>query len=49
MAGDDKEYAGNARDPGLIPRLGRSPGEGNNYTFQLFLPGKFYGQRSLAG
>ena len=49
MARDDKEYAGNAGDPGLIPGLGRFPGEGNNYTLQLFLPGEFYGQRSLAG
>ena len=26
---DDKEYACNAADPGSIPGLGRSPGEGN--------------------
>ena len=26
---DGKESAYNARDPGLIPGLGRSPGEGN--------------------
>ena len=26
---DSKEYACNVRDPGLIPGLGRSPGEGN--------------------
>ena len=44
-----KESACNAGDPGLIPGLGRFPGEGNNYTLQLFLPGEFYGQRSLAG
>ena len=25
-----KEYACNAGDPGLIPGLGRSPGEGNS-------------------
>ena len=24
----------NAGDPGLIPRLGRSPGEGNGYPLQ---------------
>ena len=26
---DDKESSCNSRDPGLIPGLGRSPGEGN--------------------
>ena len=40
---ESKESACNAGDPGLIPGLGRSPGEGNG----LFLPGEFYGQRSL--
>ena len=29
-----KESACNARDPGLIPGLGRSPGEGNGTPFQ---------------
>ena len=29
-----KESACNARDPGLIPGLGRSPGEGNSNSFQ---------------
>ena len=29
-----KESACNAGDPGLIPRLGRSPGEGIGYTLQ---------------
>ena len=29
-----KESACNAGDPGLIPRLGRSPGEGNDYPLQ---------------
>ena len=28
---DSKESACNAGDPGLIPGLGRSPGEGNDY------------------
>ena len=37
------ESACNAGDPGLIPGLGRSPGEGNG----VFLPGEFHGQRSL--
>ena len=30
----DKESACNAEDPGSIPGLGRSPGEGNGYPFQ---------------
>ena len=38
--------AGDIRNMGLIPGLGRSPGEGNGYPF---LPGEFHGQRSLAG
>ena len=29
---DSKESACNAEDPGLIPGLGRFPGEGNDYT-----------------
>ena len=29
-----KESACNAGDPGSIPVLGRSPGEGNGYTVQ---------------
>ena len=40
--------AGDVTDLGLIPGLGRSPREGNGDPFQ-FLPGKPYGQRSLAG
>ena len=31
---DSKESACNARDPGLILRSGRSPGEGNGYPLQ---------------
>ena len=31
---DGKESACNAEDLGLIPGLGRSPGEGNGYPFQ---------------
>ena len=31
---DDKEPAGNARDLGSIPRLGRSSGEGNGNPLQ---------------
>ena len=31
---DSKEPACNEGDPGLIPGLGRSPGEGNGYLLQ---------------
>ena len=31
---DCKESACNAGDPGLIPGLGRSPGEGNEYPLE---------------
>ena len=31
---DGKESACNSGDKGLIPGLGRSPGEGNSYPFQ---------------
>ena len=31
---DGKESVCNAGDPGLIPGLGRSPGEGNGYSLQ---------------
>jgi len=31
---DGKESACNAGDPGLIPGLGRSPGEGKGYPLQ---------------
>ena len=46
---DSKESACNAGDPGLIPELGRSPGEGNGNPVQYPLPGESHGQRSLAG
>ena len=45
---DGKESASNAGDPGLIPGLGRSPGEGNGNPL-VFLPGESHRQRSLAG
>jgi len=47
-----------AGDMGLIPGLGRSPGEGNGnpssvffffFFSSVFLPGKSHGQRSLVG
>jgi len=46
---DAKESACNAGDLGLIPGLGRSPGERNGNPFQLFLPGKSHEQRSMVG
>ena len=48
-ASDGKETACNARDPGLILGSGRSPEEGNGNPTPVVLPGKFRGQRSLAG
>ena len=44
---DSKESACNAGDPGLIPGLGRSPGEGKGYYSSIW-PGQFHGQMSLA-
>ena len=40
---------GVARDVGLIPGSGRSPGVGNGNPLQYFLPGKFHRQRNLVG
>ena len=34
LGGSDEESACNEEDLGLIPGLGRSPGEGNGYPFQ---------------
>ena len=39
----------NAGDAGLIPMLGRSPGEGNGKPTPVFLPGEFHRQRRLVG
>ena len=39
--------AGDSRDVGLIPGLGRSPGVGNSNIPPVFLSGECYGQRSL--
>ena len=44
-----KNLPANEGDTGLIPGAGRSPGVGSSNLLQLFLPGKFHGQRSLAG
>ena len=46
---DGKESACDVGDLGLIPRLGRSPGEGNGKPTPVFLPGESCGQRSLVG
>jgi len=43
----DEESTCNAGDVGLIPGLGRSPGEG--LPTPVFLPGESHGQRSLVG
>ena len=45
---DGRVSACSAGDPGLIPGLGRSPGEGNGNS-PVFLPGEFHGLRSLVG
>ena len=46
---DGKEFTCNAGDPGSIPGLGRSPGDGNGQPTPAFLPGESHGQRSLVG
>ena len=49
LGSDGKASAYNAGDPGSIPGLGRSPGEGNWQSTPGLLPGKSHGQRSLVG
>ena len=44
---DSKESACNVGDLGLIPGLGRSPGEENGNPLQYSLPGESHTQRSL--
>ena len=45
-----KDSACHMGDPGSIPGLGRSAGEGNGrLLIPVFLPGESHGQRSLAG
>ena len=46
---EGKASACNAGDPGSIPGLGRSPGEGHGNPTPVFLPGEFHGQMSLVG
>ena len=41
--------AGNIRDTGLIPRLGRSPAGRKWQLIPVFLPEESHGQRSLEG
>ena len=45
---EGKESTCNAGDLGLIPGLGRSPGEGKGYPLQ-YSGGESHGQRSLVG
>ena len=47
-----KESTGQCRRhkrPGLDPRMGKIPWSGKWHPTPVFLPGKFHGQRSLAG
>ena len=46
---DGKESAYNVGDPGLIPGLGRSPGEGHGNPLQYSCVENPHGQRSLVG
>ena len=41
--------AGDIRDAGSIPGLGRSPGGEHGLPTPVFLPGESHGQRSLMG
>ena len=44
-----KNRPANARDVGLTPGLGRSPGGGDGYPFQYSCPAESHEQRSLMG
>ena len=44
-----KESACNAGDLGLVPGLGRSPGEGERLPIPVFSPGEFHGLYSPWG
>jgi len=48
-SGKESAYAGDARHSVSILGLERFPGVGNGNQLQYCLPGKFHGQRSLAG
>ena len=41
--------AGDVRDMGLVPWVRKIPWRGARQPTAVFLPGKFHGQRSLAG
>ena len=45
---DGEESACSVGDTSSIPELGRSRGEGNDYSL-IFLAGEFHGQRRLVG
>ena len=49
VAQTGKQCTCNARDPGLIPGLGRSPGEGNGKPTPVFLSGKSLWTEELGG
>ena len=46
---DNKKYACNVGDLGLVPESGRSPGEENGYPLQYSCLENLHGQRNLAG
>ena len=46
---DGEEFACNAGDPGLIPRLGKISWKREWQLTPVFLPGELHGQWSLAG
>ena len=49
MVKNQPANAGDVRDLGSIPGLGRSPGVGNDNPLQIVLLGESHGQRSLEG
>ena len=49
IGSDGKEPTCNARDPGSIPGLGRSPGGGHGNPLGYSCLENHHGQRSLAG
>ena len=44
-----KNSPANAGDVGSVPKLGISPREGDGNPIHCSCPGKFHGERSLAG
>ena len=49
MAKNPPANAGDIRDRGLIPGLGRSPWKRAWHPIPVFLPGESHGQRNLVG